>query len=299
MIRAGVIGLGVGEQHALAYQALPGVELRAVADIDPIHLEGVADRLNVARRFTEWRKITEDPDIDVVSICSWDDAHAEQAISAFANGKHVMVEKPLCLTRADAEWVLRAQQDSGKRITSNMVLRRAHDFIELRRQIQAGEFGKITHARAAYVHNIRWKFTHGWRSRAAGCSEIFSCTIHMIDLLRWLLREKVRTVSGGRICDGTVHNCLLVKPLIVRGVETREARRHAHIVEIHGTKRRFTHKKRARVSKGALIPDFIASIRENREPEVSARDVFRVMDICFACVEAVEQRKTITVSYQI
>lgn len=299
MIRAGVIGLGVGEQHALAYQALPGVELRAVADIDPIHLDGVANRLGVARRFTEWRKVTEDPDIDVVSICSWDDAHAEQAISAFQNGKHVMVEKPLCLNRRDAERVLRAQQDSGKRITSNMVLRRWPPFQELRRQIQVGEFGKILFIEAKYIHDILWKLTHGWRSRMAGYSVIFGGGVHMIDLVRWLLECEARTAWGARDYEHTAENhinCGDVTTILTTTFASLGG--HSHFVKIHGA-RKFTHDGQARVSKGALIPGWIDAIREDREPEVSARDVFRVMDICFACVEAVEQRRTVTVSYLI
>ena len=299
MIRAGVIGLGVGEQHALAYQALPGVELRAVADIDPIHLEGVADRLKVARRFTEWRKVTEDPDIDVVSICSWDDAHAEQAISAFENGKHVMVEKPLCLNRQDAERVLRAQQDSGKRITSNLILRRHPPFMELRRQIQAREFGHIDAVGTQYIHDIFWKVTHGWRSRMPGYSVIYGGGIHMIDLVRWLFEQEVDAVGALTGDEPMVVNFLVFDDFCASVATRFNGPGHFHMVEISGTERSYTHDQPARVAKGALIPDFIAAIRENRAPEVSARDVFRVMDICFACVEAVEQRKTVTVSYQI
>ena len=298
MIRAGVIGLGVGEQHALAYQALPGVELRAVADIDPIHLDGVANRLGVARRFTEWRKVTEDPDIDVVSICSWDDAHAEQAISAFENGKHVMVEKPLCLNRQDAERVLRAQQDSGKRITSNLILRRYPIFDELQRSIKAGVY-RVFCIEAMYVHDILWKLTHGWRSRMPGYSVTYGGGVHMIDLIRWLIGEEVREVES--ISEGiatTSHILEFQSGLIGKVLATFDGGHFAHHLTVYGTNF-IQHDGPARVSKGALIPGFIAAIRENREPEVSARDVFRVMDICFACVEAVEQRRTITVSYQI
>ena len=293
VIRAGVIGLGVGEQHALAYQALPGVELRAVADIDPIHLAGVADRLGVARRFTEWRKVTEDPEIDVVSICSWDDAHAEQAISAFENGKHVMVEKPLCLNRKDAERVLRAQQDSGKRITSNLILRRAPVFVCMRDHIRNGTLGAVMLIEAGYIHDIRWKFTHGWRSRMAS-TPMLSGAIHMIDLVRWMLAGEVLTVEGL-----TAANLLTFDVLVYAKIFATLEGPQAHFVKVCGNKRGLQYNAAARVSKGALIPDWIAAIRDNREPEVSARDVFRVMDICFACVEAMEQRKPVTVSYLI
>ncbi|MBI3444662.1 MAG: Gfo/Idh/MocA family oxidoreductase, partial [Magnetospirillum sp.] len=153
-LRAGVIGLGVGEQHVIGYNNAPGVRVVSVCDIDPAKLKEVADRQDVPGRFTDWRRITEDPDIDVISIASYDDAHAEQCVSAFHHGKHVMVEKPVALNRADAEAVLRAQQDSGKLITSNLILRHVPRFRELRRRVQSGEFGDIFCIEGDYIHEI-------------------------------------------------------------------------------------------------------------------------------------------------
>ena len=105
-IRAGVIGLGVGEQHLRSYSAIADCEVVSVCDINPVQLQDVADRWNVSGRHTDFRKITENPDIDVVSICSYDDAHVEQAISAFEHGKHVMVEKPVALQSSSIFWNL-------------------------------------------------------------------------------------------------------------------------------------------------------------------------------------------------
>ena len=102
-LRAGIVGLGVGEAHLRSYQAIEGVEVAAVCDIDPDRLGEIANRYSVAERHGDYRAITEDPEIDVVSICSHDDAHAEQLISAFRNGKHVMVEKPVALNRREAD----------------------------------------------------------------------------------------------------------------------------------------------------------------------------------------------------
>ena len=53
------------------------------------------------------------------------------------------------------------------------------------------------------------------------------------------------------------------------------------------------------MEKGDMIPEFIAAIREGREPEVGTRDVFRVMDVCFAAWESVQSGRTVKVSYQI
>ena len=330
-LRAGVIGLGVGEQHARAYAELPGVELRAICDIDPLHLAAVGARLGVARQHTDWQRITEDPDIDVVSICSYDDAHADQAVSAFRHGKHVMVEKPIALDRRDAERVLRAQQDSGKRITSNLILRRSPRFMELRRQIQDGALGEIFYVEGDYIHQILWKITHGWRSRMAFYCVVYGGGIHLIDLVRWLLGREVCEVAGmgnkiasaGSPCrfEDTIVNLLRFDGDAIAKIMTTlgPQRPQFHALNVYGTRRTFVNDvphghlfagERPEdaetitaaypgVGKGDLLGDFVDAIRTGREPEVSVRDVFRVMDVCIAAWEAVQQRRTIPVSYLI
>ncbi len=123
----------------------------------------------------------------MVSICSYDDAHAQQVISALRAGKHVMVEKPLTLHRKDAEQILRAQQDSGRILTSNLILRHSPRFREIRRMIRAGEFGDIFYLEGDYIHQILWKLTEGWRGRMDFYCVTYGGGIHLIDLMRWLL----------------------------------------------------------------------------------------------------------------
>ena len=98
-IKVGVIGLGVGERHVAGYRQIEGVDVAAICDIDPERLREVGDRHDVAIRSADYRKITEHPDIQAVSICSYDKSHAEQALSALRHGKHVMIEKPVVLFR--------------------------------------------------------------------------------------------------------------------------------------------------------------------------------------------------------
>ena len=111
-LKAGVIGLGVGEQHAFEYSATEGVELVAVADLDFQKAKKIAQKLNVPKFYTDWKILLDDPEIDVVSICSFDDVHAKQTIHALNNGKHVMVEKPAVMTRNEAKDVITALRKS-------------------------------------------------------------------------------------------------------------------------------------------------------------------------------------------
>jgi predicted dehydrogenase len=330
-VRAGIIGLGVGEQHVKSYCAIPGVEVVAVCDVDADKLKEIGERYGVPRRTQNWRDITEASDIDVVSICSFDDGHAEQAISAFRGGKHAMVEKPICLTRKEEEALLRAQQDSGKRISSNLILRGEPRFAELRTRIKAGEFGEIFHVEGDYVHDILWKIITGWRAKMHFYSVIYGGGIHLIDLMRWMLDDEIKDVAafGNRISaapqGGRIDDCVVSLFHFNRGATGKTLssygprRTKFHALNVYGTKLTFINDRpHAKLfsgdedanesvirtpypsaEKGDLIPDFIEAIRDDREPLVSARDVFRTMDVCLACNAALDRRQVVAVDYLI
>lgn len=328
-LRAGVIGLGVGEQHLIGYNRIPGVTVKAVCDIDPAKLTEVADRNGVAGRTTDWRRIVEDPDIDVVSICSYDDSHAEQAIAAFQNGKHVMCEKPVCLHRREAEALLRAKEDSGKLLTSNLILRRSPRFKALKERIASGAMGDIFYLEGDYIHQILWKITRGWRGQMDFYCVLYGGGIHLIDLMRWLIDDEVTEVGGMankvltadssfRYDDTTVSLLRFSRGALAKSLTTFGPQRtQLHALSVYGTKATFVNdlpdaklfsgdrpEDEARdttpypaIDKFDLLPDFIAAIRSGREPIVGSRDVFRIMDICFACREAIETRRNVAVSY--
>lgn len=330
-LKAGVIGLGVGEQHVLGYQNIPGVEVVAICDRDPERLQSVAARRQVSRQYSDFRSITDDPDIDIVSICSYDDAHAEQCVAAFRNGKHVMVEKPVALHRRGAETVLRAWQDSKRVLSSNLILRHSPRFRELKRMIETGEFGDIVVIEGDYIHQILWKITEGWRGKMDFYCVTYGGGIHLIDLMRWLTGDEVISVNGMgnkiltqgsafRFPDTIMNLLQFEKGTIGKTLTTFGPRRpQIHALNIYGTRKTFINdipdaklfdgdeagNGRAMtvpypaIAKSDLLPDFINAIRENREPNVSGRDVFRVMDICFAAYESVELQRTVNVSYQI
>ena len=330
-LKIGVIGLGVGEQHVIGYQGIPNVEVTDICDIDPSVLKIVGDRNDVPNRHQDYKQITENPNIDVVSIASYDNCHAIQAISAFENGKHVMIEKPLALNRHEAEAILRAQQDSGRFLSSNLVLRKSPRFQELKNWIAKGYFGEIVTIEGDYLHQILWKLTQGWRGEMEFYCVTYGGGIHMIDLMRWLLDEEIVEVCGMSNkkltrgskfnFDDTVTNLLKFKSGTVgRTTSNLGAQRpQIHGLSVYGTEKSFIndtpHAKLFHgdnsedieivetnypgIDKFGLLPDFISSIRKGDEPEVSAKDVFRVMDICFACYESLKAKKTVNVDYLI
>lgn len=330
-LKIGVIGLGVGEQHVIGYQRIPNVEVTDICDIDPSVLKIVGDRNDVPNRHQNYKQITENPNIDVVSIASYDNCHAIQAISAFENGKHVMIEKPLALNRHEAGAILRAQQDSGRFLSSNLVLRKSPRFQELKNWIAKGYFGEIVTIEGDYLHQILWKLTQGWRGEIEFYCVTYGGGIHMIDLMRWLLEEEIVEVCGMSNkkltrgskfnFDDTVTNLLKFESGTVgRTTSNLGAQRpQIHGISVYGTEKSFIndtphaklfHGDKSEdleivettypgIDKFGLLPDFISSIRKGEEPEVSAKDVFRVMDICFACYESLKAKKTVNVNFLI
>jgi predicted dehydrogenase len=329
-LRVGVIGLGVGERHLVAYQEA-GCEVVAVCDIDPKHLAEVGARYDIGRLEQDYHKLTEAPDIDALSICSYDDAHVEQAVSALRNGKHVFLEKPLALRREDAETLLRAYQESGCRISSNLILRQSPRFIEIQQRVRSGELGEIFHVEADYVHQILWKLTEGWRGKMDFYCVVYGGGIHSIDLMRWVIGKEITEVSGmsSKILtrdtayrfDDTFVNLFHFEGGATGKVLTTlgPQRTKFHALTVYGTEGTFVNDRpHAKffdgdepenehqvttpypgMEKGDLLADFIEAIREGREPAVSARDMFRVMDVCFAAWESVQQHRTLPVSYMI
>lgn len=330
-LRVGVVGLGVGERHVAAYREMNGVDVVAICDIDPQKLSEVADRQSVTGRYGDFRKMFDSEELDAVSICSYDDHHAEQAVLAFETGLHVMVEKPVALSRNELERIVRAQQDSGRVLSSNLILRQSPRFIELRQRVQAGEFGDLHLIEGDYLHQILWKITEGWRGKMPFYCVTYGGGIHLIDLMRWITGDEVKQVTAMATKKLTRHSAfpypdtmasllrfesdLLGKSTTSFGTQ----RPIMHTLNLYGETASFENAApEARlfrgdtandlemistpypaIEKGDLLPDFIDAIRSDRQPNVAAKDVFRVMEICFACWESVQQGRQIDVSYSL
>ena len=328
-IRAAVIGLGVGERHVASYQSIDEVEVVAVCDLDVTRLHEVADRYKVRRRVIDYRQITEDDTVDVVSVCSYDDAHVDQATSALANGKHVMIEKPVALTPDDGHRLFEAWTTSGCILTSNLILRASPRFIELRKDIADGVYGDVFYIEGDYIHQILWKLTDGWRGRLQTYSVVYGGGIHLIDLTRWLLGSEIREVCGMgtdlltagsayRSHDTTVNIMRFESGALGKTFTTLGPRRpKIHRLDVYGTKATFVNETGAArrflsdtpgeeevistpypgMEKGDLLPELVEAIREGGEPPVSASDVFRVMAVCFAAEESIVSGRTVEVTY--
>ena len=152
MLNAGVIGMGIGEKHALAYQNHCNTNLKTVCDFDHDKLKELNIKFPNVSIETKCQSILENDDIDIVSIASYDNFHSSQIIQALESGKHVMSEKPLCLKRDEMLQIQETQkQNPDANLSSNLVLRTNSRFKKLKKDIAEGKFGDVYYLEGDYL----------------------------------------------------------------------------------------------------------------------------------------------------
>ena len=110
-IKVGIIGAGaIGSVHADNYKNVADAEVIALCDILPDKLEEKAARHGIPLKYTDYKELLANKDIEAVSICVPNNMHAPIAIDALKAGKHVMLEKPMCLNAQLARDVVAAQR---------------------------------------------------------------------------------------------------------------------------------------------------------------------------------------------
>ncbi len=190
-VGVGVIGLGQwGAVHVAAYQALPHARVVAVADTAAARARRIADEHGVPRYYTGWQELIADPAVQAVSVVTPETLHRAPAVAAADHGKHVLVEKPLAATLADAAAIIHAAGRAGVILMPGHLLRFAAPYALIHQRIAAGELGNI---QALYARRNRARLAHRHYLRA---HPALVNTIHDIDVAMWLIGEPVRRVRA-------------------------------------------------------------------------------------------------------
>ncbi len=207
MIRVATIGTGwIMPFHARAVQAWHGAELVAAANHRPESLERFADEFDIPRRTTRWQDLADDGGVDAVVVGTPNALHAPQAIALLDAGKHVLIEKPMATTVAEAEAMLRAARRSGHALMVAHCWRFHTDVIRLRDRIRSGELGEPVRTRGYGVH-AGWG-PSGWFVDPAlsGGGALMDMGVHAIDTARFLLGDPgptgVCATIGTRFAEG-------------------------------------------------------------------------------------------------
>lgn len=186
-IKVGVIGVGgISECHIQGYLQNPNVELYAFCDINEERLKAKGAKYGITRLFTNKEDMLKLEEIDAVSVCTWNSAHAECSIAALNAGKHVICEKPMAMNAQEALEMQAAAEKSGKLLQIGFVRRFGNDCAILKDFISKDFFGEIYYAKATYTR--RHGCPGGWfcdKSRSGG-GPLIDLGVHVIDLARYL-----------------------------------------------------------------------------------------------------------------
>lgn len=224
MIRAGVCGLGIGMAHCAGYLASANAELAAVCDLMPERLDRVGGTFEAGsmrvlkplyapellgkrwedlgvRTYDALEGMLADRSVDAVSLCTPDYQHAEQATAAIESGKHLLLEKPIALSAADAQRVIasRDRAAAGRALTAvGYEFRVCRPIMEMRRLIAEGAIGPISafslhHFRTAFKRD---KWEHWIQQERLSGGLIVEETSHWIDLARYITGGEIRSVHA-------------------------------------------------------------------------------------------------------
>ncbi|MGG4103379.1 Gfo/Idh/MocA family oxidoreductase [Paenibacillus sp. FSL W8-0187] len=194
-INIGVIGTGsISAMHLQSYQKHANANLLAVCDLNEERAQSAAEKYGATKVYTDYNELLADPEIDAVSICTWNNTHAEISIAALNAGKHVLVEKPLCRTVEEALQVQEAVKSSGKLLQVGFVRRYDPNAQMLREFADKGEFGEIYFAKASSVRRLG--NPGGWFSdiERSGGGPLIDIGVHVIDLC-WYMMGRPKPVS--------------------------------------------------------------------------------------------------------
>jgi 1,5-anhydro-D-fructose reductase (1,5-anhydro-D-mannitol-forming) len=196
-LRWGLIGAStIASEHMIGAIRANGGEVVAVLSSDASRGRNYSETHGIPRSTTELAALVEAPDIDAVYISTTNELHRDQVFAAAAAGKHVMCEKPLALTLADARAMVVEGERRGIVMGTNHHLRNAATHRAMRDAIAEGRIGKPLFARVFHAVYLP-PHLQGWRIKTpgAGGGVILDITVHDADTLRFVLGDEPESIS--------------------------------------------------------------------------------------------------------
>ncbi|WP_285320816.1 Gfo/Idh/MocA family oxidoreductase [Pseudarthrobacter sp. lyk4-40-TYG-27] len=208
----GVAAIGyafMGKAHSNAWRNVasffdvPAFEQKVLVGRDAAAVAEAAAAYGWAESATDWRTVITRDDIDVVDICAPGWMHADIAIAALEAGKHVLVEKPLANTLAEAELMTAAAAKARARGVQSMIgfnYRRVPALALAKELIAEGRLGTVRHVRAAYLQDwladAQAPMTWRLRKETAGSGALGDIASHAIDQIQYLTGQVITEVTG-------------------------------------------------------------------------------------------------------
>jgi predicted dehydrogenase len=197
ILSVGVIGAGgIAHSHVEGIRANANIRLAAVMDIDGERAEALAGP-NHARSYTRLEDLLEDPDVEAVHVCSVHNVHKAHVVAAAKAGKHVLVEKPMALSVAECDQMIRACESAGVVLMVGQVMRKYPVNLKIRQIIADGTIGTVGHMiRRRYSYFNPTQPGQGYRpwyldADVGGICVLYCFGPHEFDILPWYIDSPV------------------------------------------------------------------------------------------------------------
>ena len=332
LLQVAVIGCGGGGlMHISHYLWHQQTIVKKAFDVNSNRFDDIKNRFPFAytdiQRTTNFEEILNDDNIDIISIASPDHTHAEYAIAALENGKHVLCEKPMCTSVSDGKNIVAATKKTNSVFAVFQQMRFVPRNKVIKSLIERNELGDIFFISTGYIHDMRiraFEFSQ-WRKDPINYQHPLFGGIHHIDLLRWMAGEveEVNTIATQKgfpklpiddtyitqlkLKNGGIGNILTCfSPRVPR--EYHPLRIYATKGSVHGNKiflERDSEIKKLVLKKSDYkgipqfrdqISAFIDAVIGKSQNIVSAEDGLKTVAVCCAALESWESGKPIKVN---
>ncbi|WP_408007811.1 Gfo/Idh/MocA family protein [Pseudalkalibacillus sp. A8] len=310
--------MSFAHMHAYSYAEglvnLRGVNLTGISDKNEKRGKEAADRFGAI--YYQSDKALLESDIVAVIVCSENVRHKEMVIQAARAKKHILCEKPLATTKEDALEMIRTCNEEGVKLMTAFPVRYSAPIQRLKSYVEEGCLGEILSVRTTN----RGQNPGNWfiEEKDSGGGAILDHTVHMIDIMRWMIRSEIKEIYAEvdtLFTDIHIDDCGLLSIEFDNGIiashDPSWSRNSSYLtwgdatIEIVGSKGRayadafgenlhfysvknkpYRHILFGKDMDSALIEDFIECIRHDREPSISGLDGLRAMEAALAAYES-------------
>jgi predicted dehydrogenase len=188
-VKVAIVGLGFGAEFIPIYQRHPDAEMAAICQRNPEKLKAVGDAFGVAKRYSDYSDLLQDPEIDAVHINSPIPDHAWMTLEALKAGKHVACTVPMATSVADCRRIVALQRKTGLKYMMMETVVYSREFLFIKELYEKGELGKIQFLQASHQQDM-----DGWPNYWPGLPPMWYAT-HCVGPVLGLTRDQAEYVS--------------------------------------------------------------------------------------------------------
>lgn len=252
-VRLGLIGCGgFAGTHLAQLELVKNVEVVALADSNPDHLQEKSEEFGIKDTYLDYRDLLAREDIDAVSLPIPDQLHCQVTVDALRAGKHVLCEKPMALDLSECKKMVQVAKETGKQLMVGQIGRYSPAFAKAEQLIDDGVIGEVYFIESEYAHDYSGiGGAGGWRVTPER-EPIIGGGCHAVDLIRMFMKENPQEVfayaNNKALIGWPIHDCTIAVMKFPSGAIGK-------VMTSTGCKRKYTMRTVVQGTKGTIIVD--------------------------------------------